>query len=333
MPPLARQAIGLDIGGTKIAGGVVDAGGDVVERLSPVATPSSDQTTVLETLHKLIDDLRARHPEISAIGVGAAGLIDWPQGHIRWAPNNAYRHLPLRELLEQTVGLPTVVDNDANVAAWAETRSGAKSTHMAFLTVGTGVGGGLVLAGELYRGKTGIAAEVGHMIVDPQGNYRCGCGNIGCLEAVASGTALGRYGREAATADPTGLLARLAGRPDQVTGRTVHQAALQGDPLAVRQFERVGFWLGVGAASLVNLFDFDLVVIGGGLVEAGDLLLGPTRTAFEQFVFATEHRRMPSIIPAELGPDAGWIGAGLLALAGLNEGHLAHAHKPELVTK
>lgn len=314
MPPFPRLAIGLDVGGTKIAGGVVDAEGEVVERVPPIATSSTQDASIVDTLHRLAEGLRTRHPGIAAIGVGAAGLIDWPQGHIRWAPNNSYRQVPLRRLLQEATGLPAVVDNDANVAAWAETASGGRSGHMAFLTVGTGVGGGLVLNGELYRGKSGIAAEVGHMIVDPLGDYRCGCGNIGCLEAVASGTALGRYGRQAAEKDPDGLMARIAGGPAGVTGRIVFEAAMRGDSAARRQFECLGFWLGVGVASLVNIFDLERVVIGGGLVTAGDLLLDPIRRSFERFVFAREHRRLPILAPARLGHDAGWIGAGMLAL-------------------
>jgi glucokinase len=312
--PLPRRAIGLDVGGTKIVGGIVTPAGEVIERLPPVSTPPGDQSAVVEALRMLTDDLRAKQPDVSAIGVGAAGLIDWPRGHIRWAPNNAYQRLPLRELLEELTDLPTVVDNDANVATWGEMRSGNQSQHMAFLTVGTGVGGGLVLGGELYRGKTGIAAEVGHLIVDPRGGQLCGCGNVGCLEAVASGTALGRYGQEAAAQEPDGTLARLAGGPALVTGHVVHAAARSGDVTAQRLFERVGYWLGVGIASLVNLFDFELIVIGGGLVAADDLLLEPARAAFEQFVFAREHRELPPIVPARLGADAGWIGAGMLAL-------------------
>lgn len=306
-------AVGFDVGGTKIAGGVVSATGEVLERLPPISTPSNDQYEVVASLRALVDDLRVRHPDVEAIGIGAAGLIDWPRGSVRWAPNSAFRSLPLRELVSDATGLPAVVDNDANVAAWAETRLGEYS-HLAFLTVGTGVGGGLVLNGALYRGSTGIAAEVGHMIVDPDGGYRCGCGNVGCLEAVASGTALGRYGREAATAEPNGMIAHIAGGAEHVTGRTVHQAALAGDPTARRLFDRIGYWLGIGIANLVNLLDFELVVIGGGLVATDHLLLDPAGSAFKQFAFARDHRNLPPIVPAKLGAEAGWIGAGMLAL-------------------
>jgi glucokinase len=312
--PRAAQAIGLDVGGTKIAGGVVMADGTVLERMKPIPSPATDQDATLPALTWVVEDLRARHPGVEAVGVGAAGLVEWPEGYIRWAPNNAYRALPLRRLLQQASGLPTVVDNDANAAAWAEARVGRRVTDMAFLTVGTGLGGGLVIDGQLYRGKTGIGAEVGHIIVEATGDNRCGCGNIGCLEALASGTALERFGRAAAAADPSGALATLAGGASRVTGETALAAARAADPTACALFERVGHWLGVGIASLVTLFDFELIVLGGGLAAAGDLVLAPARASFERHVFARIHRQLPEIVPASLGSEAGWIGGALLAL-------------------
>ena len=308
------QAIGLDVGGTKIAGGVVAADGTIVERMPVVPTPPDDETGTLTALRRIIDELRARHPGVKAIGVGAAGLVEWPEGFIRWAPNNAYRALPLRRLLQDAAGLPVVVDNDANTAAWAEARLGTAAGYMAFLTIGTGLGGGLILGGQLYRGTTGIGAEVGHIVVDPGGPYECGCGNVGCLEAVASGTALGRYGREAAAADPGSMLAELAGGAANVTGETVFKAAQAGDEAARSLLARLGRWLGIGIASLVNLFDFELIVIGGGVAAAGDLLLVPARDSFERFVFARAHRQPPSIVSARLGSEAGWVGSAILAL-------------------
>jgi glucokinase len=222
--------------------------------------------------------------------------------------------MPLRRLLEEASGLPTVVDNDANTATWAEARIGKSADYMMFLTIGTGVGGGFLLNGELYRGTTGIGAEVGHIVVDPQGRCRCSCGLNGCLEALASGTALGRYGREAAAADPTGHLATLAGQPPAVTGQIVQMAAEAGDPVARSLYARLGFWLGVGIASLVTVFDPELIVLGGGVATAGDMLLAPTRVSFEEHLFARAHRRVPPIVGATLGVEAGWAGAGLLAL-------------------
>ncbi|MCF3106149.1 ROK family protein [Streptomyces roseoverticillatus] len=319
LPDDGRLAIGLDIGGTKIAAGAVDAEGRVADRVPAVPCPS-DQATILKSVAVLIEGLRSRNPGIAAVGVGAAGLVRWPEGRIRTAPNTAYHDLPLRRLLQESTGLPAVVENDANAACWAEYRMGNSAAHMAFITVGTGVGGGLVLAGRLFRGRTGMATEIGHMIVDPHGTERCGCGIIGCLEPLASGRALGRYGSAAAAAEPGGALAALADGAGRVTGEAVSAAARAGDPAALAQLERLGHWLGIGVATLVNLFDVELVVIGGGVAEAGELLLDPVRASFARYVTAAAHRELPAVEPARLGPEAGWIGAALLALDHEKEG-------------
>ena len=205
------RAIGIDIGGTKIAAGVVAEDGRILHRVR-VPTPPDDEPATLAALHAVVDDLLARDPRVEAIGVGAAGLVERPGGNARWAPHNTYRRLELRRLLHERTGLPTSVDNDANAAAWAEARfgAGAVSDDLVLVNVGTGIGGGLVLDGRLYHGEHGFAGELGHLIVDPDGD-RCACGNRGCLEAMASGSTLGRLGREAAAADPGGRLAALAG--------------------------------------------------------------------------------------------------------------------------
>ena len=316
MPPTASEphAIGMDIGGTKIAAGVVTAAGMVLDR-TRVPTPSADQAATVAAMVAVVDELRARHPQVSAVGVGAAGLVDWPRGRLRWAPHNAYRQLELRRLLHERTGLPTVVDNDANAAAWAEARfgAGAGSDDLVLVSVGTGIGGGLVLDGAVYRGAGGLAGEVGHMVVDPEGD-RCACGGRGCLEAMASGSALGRAGREAAARDPGGRLAAVAGGPERVTGEAVFQAATEGDPAAIGLFQRTGFWLGVGIASLITIFDPDVVVVGGGLAATGDLLLAPARASMERYVFGRAHRELPPVAPARLGGDAGMVGAATLAL-------------------
>jgi glucokinase len=311
--PAGPTAIGLDVGGTKIAAAVVTQAGEILDR-EQVPTPPDDAAGTVAAMRAVVEALLARHPRVRALGIGAAGLIEWPRGRVRFAPHNAYDGLELRELLQAATGLPTVVDNDANAAAWAEARFADRGADdMVLVAVGTGIGGGLVLDGRVYRGGSGLGGEIGHLIVDPQGP-RCACGNRGCLEALASGTALGRMGREAATAAPGGRLARLAGGPELVTGQTVFRAATDGDPVAVELFERLGFWLGAGVASLVTIFDPTLVVIGGGLVATGELLLAPTRRSMERYVFGSAHRRLPLVVPARLGSDAGMVGAATLAL-------------------
>jgi glucokinase len=319
MPPADRdgpQAIGVDIGGTKIAAGVVAADGQVLDR-SRVPTPPDDESATVAALFAAVDGLLARHRRVEAIGVGAAGMVEWPGGRARWAPHNSYRRLELRRLLHERTGLPTIVDNDANAAAWAESRfgAGAGAGDLVLVTVGTGIGGGLVLGGHLYHGVRGFAAELGHLIVAPDGD-RCACGNRGCLEAMASGSTLGRLGREAAAADPGGRLAALAGGPDRVTGEVVYAAAGEGDKDALALFERVGHWLGIGIASLVTIFDPDLVAVGGGVAATGELLLAPARASFERYVHGRAHRHLPPVVPARLGDDAGVVGAATLALGG-----------------
>ena len=308
------RAIGLDIGGTKIAGGVVDASGTVLTEIVEPTPEESDAPAVTAVLLDVIKRLRAEHDDVVGIGVGAAGLVQWPVGRILWAPNNAYRDWAVRDELEAATGLPAVIDNDANVAALAEARLGAQQyRELVLITVGTGIGGGLVLGGQIYRGPTGRGGELGHIILNPDGPV-CGCGNHGCFEAYASGTALTRMGREAADDDPDGLIARLGAEQGEVTGQTVTTAARHGDPAAEMLFGRLGRWLGVGIASLANIFELEAVAVGGGLVETGELLLAPARLAAREFAYATQARETVPIAAATFGSDAGMIGAALLVL-------------------
>lgn len=320
----ARYAIGLDVGGTKIAGGIVDGSGVLHTELIERTPAESDAAAVIPVLLDLVDRLRAACPDVEAVGLGAAGIVEWPSGRIIWAPNNAYRNWPVRAHLEKALGLPVVVDNDANVATLAEARLGERPyREMALITVGTGIGGGLLLGGQIYRGPTGLGTELGHIIVNPDGP-RCSCGNHGCLEAFASGTALGRMGRAAAADEPDGLIARLGAAEGAITGRTVAAAALQDDPAARRLFDRLGRWLGVGIASLATIFELEAVIVGGGLVETGELLLAPARAGAREFAYAAEARGVVPVLGAVCGSDAGMIGAALLALE--------HAGDPALDT-
>jgi glucokinase len=310
-----RRAIGLDIGGTKVAGAIVADDGTVTAESRRDTPETSDSATMTSLLLEMVDDLRGRDTAVEAIGVGAAGTVEWPAGRIRWAPNNSYRDWNVRAELEKATGLPAVVDNDANVAGLAEARLGStRHDEMILVTVGTGIGTGIVLDGRIYRGPNGLGAEAGHMNVNPDGP-QCGCGNYGCLEALASGSALTRMGRSAAAGDPDGMIASLARESGaEVTGETVTRAAMAGDPTAASLFARLGRALGIGIASLNAIFELEAVVIGGGLVDAGDLLLEPTRRAAREFAYAPTARPVPPITPATYGGDAGKIGAALLAL-------------------
>jgi glucokinase len=311
-------AIGLDLGGSKVAGGVVDGGGTVVERLVTRPANAHTQQEVLRTVLDIVAGLRRRHA-VDGIGIGVAGMVDWPSGRVRWSPNTGYDGMELRHLVAEATGVQAVVDNDANAAAWGEAHrhdGSVADEYLAMLCVGSGLGGGFVLGGEVYRGATGIAAEVGHLPVDSGSTEvcGCGCGQTGILFTVASGSALARAAQRAAVANPDGLIARLGRGPQGVTGQTVAEAAHLGDIAARELFERLGHLLGVGASILVTLLDLRRIVVGGGLVAASDLYLPQMRQTMRQCTIAREHRQLPSITPARLGTDAGWIGAGLLAL-------------------
>jgi glucokinase len=236
---------------------------------------------------------------------------------VLFAPNLAWRDEPVKKLLEERIGRPVTVENDANAAAWAETRLGAGRGHenVVLITVGTGIGAGIVFDGRLYRGGFGSAGEPGHYRVVPDGRL-CGCGNRGCWEQYTSGSALVAEAREFARRSPeaaTRLLQLAGGTAEGIDGPAVTEAAREGDPGAVRCFEIVGSWLGAGLADLSAILDPSCFVIGGGVSEAGELLLRPARTAYEQGLSGHSHRPYADVRLAELGPDAGLIGAAELA--------------------
>lgn len=307
------EAIGIDTGGTKINAFRVARDGEILDRKS-APTPADDEEA---TLAQMSDLARAMlTDDVLAIGVGAAGMIDAADGILRFAPNLAWRDVPIAARMRQELGLPCQVDNDASMAAYGEYRFGAGRgyRHMLLVTVGTGIGGGIVSDGRLFRGAHGFAAEIGHIIVEP-GGPRCGCGNLGCWEQVAAGRAIDRLGREAARRNDGSTLLQLAdGDPEKVTGRLVTTAAQQGDDAAIRVLAAVGRRLGEGIAGLVNTLDPQVVVVGGGAAVAGDLLLDPARAAFHDAVEAPEHRPRVPIVAARLGNDAGAVGAAALAI-------------------
>lgn len=311
-------AIGFDIGGTKIAAGVVDRSGKVLHRLR-VATPDVSATeNTLAVVARVAGELREVWPGIVAVGIGIAGMVDWPEGYVRWAPNSPYEDLHLRRDLMRETRLPVAVDNDANVAALGEARFGAamSCSNLVALTIGTGIGGGVLVADQVVRGATGIAAEVGHMVLAPSRTSPvCGCGGLGCFEAMASGTALTRMASEQALAEPGGAIARLGSSRGRVDGEIVEQAARAGDEAALAILDSVGFWLGLGLANVTTLFDPELVVLAGGVVDnAYDLLEASIQTAYMDHLFASTKRKIvPLIVRAKLGPDTGVVGAAALA--------------------
>jgi glucokinase len=306
---------GIDIGGTKIAGGVVDEDGTVVEELK-VESPAEDVEAIEDAVAELVGELATRH-DITAVGVGAAGYVDSARATVMFAPNLAWRDVDLKAELEERVEVPVVIENDANAAAWGEFRFGAGHDvdDLLLITLGTGVGGGLVVDGELYRGGFGVAAEIGHLRLVP-GGVRCGCGMRGCFEQYASGSALERDVRDLAAGQSTGsdsLLERAGGRVEDIDGPMITQAAQDGDPFAVERLSSVGQWLGQGIASLVAVLDPAVVAIGGGLSEADELLLAPAREAFARSLPGSDHRPHAEIRKATLGNGAGLVGAADLA--------------------
>jgi glucokinase len=308
-------AIGVDIGGTKVAAGVVDEEGRIIATARR-DTPSHDPVKIQEVIAEVVEELQALN-RVEAIGIGAAGFVDAGRAKVVFAPNLAWRDEPLKAALESRCGLPVVVENDANAAAWAEARFGAGRgrSFLVILTLGTGLGGGLVVAGELYRGRHGIAAEFGHLKVEPNGR-RCGCGGRGCWERYASGTALVHEAQEIASVSPaisTRMLELAGGLPEAITGRIVTQAAQDGDEGAIEAFRTVGTWLGHGMASLANVLDPAMFVLGGGVSAAGELVREPAVRALEERITARAYREVPTVRLAELGPEAGIVGAADLA--------------------
>ncbi len=312
---LERLAIGIDVGGSKLAAGVVDVDGGVHEVLRRT-TPSSSARDVEDTVASLVTELNRRH-DVVAVGIGAAGFIDSTRATVVFSPHLAWRHEPLRDAVHRRTGMSVLVENDANAAAWAEWRFGAAQNEpdLACLTLGTGIGGALVLGGQLHRGHSGMAGEFGHQQMVP-GGHPCECGNSGCWEQYASGNALVRAARAAvASGEPqaAGLSAQCGGDPDALTGWQINDLAARSDPLAVQLFADVGCWLGIGIANLAAAFDPGIFVVGGGVSEAGDLLLAPAREAYRRTLTGRGYRPEARIVQAHLGNFAGLIGAADLA--------------------
>ena len=309
--------VGVDIGGTKVAAGVVTPGGRVLARVRTQTPERSKSPEVVEdTIVSVVQELRSAHP-VRAVGVGAAGFVDQRRANVLFAPHLSWREEPLRESLSARLGLPVVVENDANAAAWAEVSVGAAQgvDDVVVVNLGTGIGGAIVLNGRLYRGRYGLAGEFGHMTVVP-GGHRCECGNRGCWEQYASGNALTRKARELVAAESPvarALHQAVAGDLRQITGPLVSELAGKGDRACIELMREAGQWLGAGLANLAAAFDPELFVIGGGVSEAGGLLLEPAREAFERGLTGRGYRPEARVVSAALGNDAGLVGAAALA--------------------
>jgi glucokinase len=305
--------VGVDIGGTKVLAGVVDENGTVVDRVL-LSTPDRSKTpdVVEDTIVEAVNRLSQDH-EVAAVGVGAAGFVDRDGAVVTFAPHLSWRNEPLRDALAARLHVPVLLDNDANTTAWAEMRFGAVRGYRNLLcvTLGTGIGGAVVVDGRVFRGAHGMAGEFGHMQVVPDGR-RCECGNRGCWEQYSSGNVLVREARELVqNRSPVAarMLELVDGDPARLTGPVVTRAAQEGDLAGVELLGEVGRWLGTGLAGLCAAFDPEIVVVGGGVSEAGDLLLGPAREELAQKLTGRGFRPEPPVVAASLGPAAGLVGA------------------------
>jgi glucokinase len=309
-------SIGVDVGGTKVLGGVVDIDGSVLARArrdTPRQGGAELTQTIADVALELMKDFAA-----ASVGISVAGLVSADRKTMLAASNIVgWNAVDLNRELSSMIGMSVIIENDANAAALGEARFGAGrgEGHLMLLTIGTGIGGGIVIDGELYRGAFGVAAEFGHMRVVPEGHL-CGCGARGCFEQYASGNALLRHAREAINASPEvarNLLSRGDGTTAGMTGKHITDAAREGDAVALAAFNTTAQWLGAGIASLSVVLDPACVIIGGGVIDAGEILLSPTRAALERYTpFAGKHP-VPKIIAAQLGNEAGLVGVADLA--------------------
>lgn len=310
--PAGLPTVGIDLGGTNLRIGVVDRAG-AIQAIEQQSAPTNPEQLV-EVIARQIDAY-ARAGPIGAVGVGVAGMID-RDGTVRYAPNlPMLTGVSLQPRLSQRLAYPVVVDNDANAAAWGESCHGAAQGEETVLviTLGTGVGGGIISGGSLYRGAHGFAAEVGHWQFDPSGP-RCACGGRGHWETMASGSALGRMAQErAAAGTAAGLLDRAHGKAEALTGQHVTQALADGDAVATELFAEFTRIVGIGLAGLINIFDPALVIISGGLVTLGEVLIDPIRRVVADEIEGSQYRPPVPILPAELGDSAGLVGAAAMA--------------------
>ena len=308
--------VGIDIGGTKVLGGVVDETGAIISRARR-DTPAEGGVALTQAIADVALELM-KDSEIESVGVSVAAFISADRKTILATPNiKDWNGVNLDYELTSRIGLPVVIENDANSAAWGEFKFGAGrgKENILMLTVGTGIGGGIVVNSNLLRGSFGIAAEIGHLRIVPNG-LLCGCGAYGCFEQYGSGTALLRHAREAIQAHPdraSNILNRGDGSIEGVKGSAITEAARDGDELALSIFEITGDYIGAGIASLAVILDPEAVVIGGGVIDAGDILLNPIRTGMEKYMpFAGKHPH-PQIVAAQLGNEAGLVGVADLA--------------------
>lgn len=313
LQPNKQKHIGVDVGGSKILALVIDDDAQVISKVK-TQTPNKKEL-VLKAIGQTIEKLTVDFSEIASIGIGVPGLVD-ENGSLLFAPN--LRHgegLNYKDYVQEIYKINCCVNNDANCAAFAEWRAGnAKSySNFVMVTLGTGIGGGLFISGELLKGSLGFAGEVGHMVIDPYGPL-CPCGNRGCWERFASGTGLGRLARDEAVANKAPALVELAnGDPEKVRGEDVILLAKKGVREAIKIIEDFAFWIAIGLANIAAVLDVQAFVIGGGVVEDSELWIEPVRKKFASLLLGSQIRQLPDIVASCFKENSGAIGAALLA--------------------
>ncbi|NOZ29469.1 MAG: ROK family protein [Chloroflexi bacterium] len=309
----------VDLGGTQIRAALCDAEGHIHRRVHDLTRPTEGRDAVIGRIQGAISQALGDTPrdQVQGIGIAAPGPLDPKQGVIIFAPNlHDWHNVPLRQIIQEHFGIPTHLGNDANLAALAEHRFGAgRGVHnLIYITVSTGIGGGIICDDRLLLGERGFAAEIGHHTIDADG-MRCNCGNVGCLETLSSGPAIARMAREAIEHGQESLLREMSGDDlDQITGKMVHEAALQGDSLAVHVLHRAGHYLGVGIVNLLHLFNPAMIIIGGSVAKAGDFLFDPMWETIRDRSHPIYWENL-RIVPPQLGDDVGLLGALALALS------------------
>lgn len=311
---MTATAIGIDAGGTSTKGALVDRDGRLTEHVELPTEPQSATKSIIAVAEALLERAAVVGAAPRAIGIGAAGFIDHDSGSVTFSPNLVYDDPQIQAAVGGRLGLPVLLENDANAAAWGERAFGAArgSDDVSMLTLGTGIGAGFIVQGRLVRGWSGAGAEFGHTVVDPSGPL-CPCGLKGCLEQLASGGAIGRMGREVAEADPSTKMVELAGSIAGIEGEHVALAAVQHDEAASGVLRRAGRALAIGLSNLVNVFDPEVIVLGGSAVDAGEPYLGVARDELVKMT-AAQRRRPVRVDLAALGNEAGIVGAATLAL-------------------
>jgi glucokinase len=313
MPP--RRVIGIDAGGTKLLGGVVDEDLVVHHRVHRLWRGADRQET-LDIFIGAVDEVRAAAPDVQAVGFGIPSLVEWETGVSRWSNHLPLADVPFRDLMSERLGLPVVVDNDSNLALLAEHRKGAarEARHAVLVALGTGIGSGLLLDGRIYRGATGVGAELGHVVLDLHGpDCPSNCPGRGCFEALVSGNAIGREGARLARERPDTVLGKRLAAGREVTGGLVTELAHDGDETAQLALREVGRRLGAALTGIVNAFNPEVIVIGGGAVAAGDFLLDPARAVVDERALPPA-REIVRIVPTHFGDESGMLGAALLAM-------------------